>query len=145
MGIELVAAGALTLAAAAGYQVTAGYGRTAWWLWALCWLQSAGSILYIYLRLEHRRMTAPPPWPERLRMAKEGLLFNAANLAIVALLAALELVPAPAIVPFGLMLLEFLYGGLLEPAVRVKPAKIGVRQILVSVVFSVSLILAYRI
>ena len=47
-GVEIVAAGALALAAPASYWVGLGrYDPLGWWLWGLNWLQAASSIVYI--------------------------------------------------------------------------------------------------
>ncbi len=146
MGVELVGAGALALAAPAGFWAGSGTASpVGWWLFLLCWLQSAGAIVYIYLRLEHRRMRAAPPWPERWRLARRSNLYNTANLLIVAGLAAAGLVPPAALLPFAALLLEALYGGLLRPGAGAKPVALGIRQMIITFTASALLILAYRL
>jgi hypothetical protein len=146
MGVELVGAGALALAAPAAYWVsTGGVDPTGWWLWVMCWLLSAGAIVYIYLRLEHRRLAAAPPWPDRLRLARRSTLYNFANLLIAAGLSAWGVVPWGVLLPFGLMLVEAVWGGLVRPAAGVRPVVLGVRQMMLTFANSVLLILAYRL
>lgn len=146
MGIEMVGAGVLALAAPAAYwAVTGGMAAMGGWLWVLCWLQSAGAIVYIYLRLEQRRMNQLPNWPGRWQMARRTLVYHVGNVILVAGLAALGYVPAWALAPFVVMLAEALYGGILRPGLGAKPSAIGVRQMIVTVVFSALMIAAYRL
>jgi hypothetical protein len=146
VGVELVGAGALALVAPAAFWVNAGgTGATGWWLWLLCWLQSAGAIVYIYLRLAHRKLAAVPAWHERLRLARRSTLYNAGNLVIVAALAAWGAVPWLAVFPFAAMLAEAVYGGLVRPAVGARPVTLGVRQMAITLVNSVLLVAAYRL
>ncbi|MEK7312359.1 MAG: hypothetical protein AAB382_10325, partial [Chloroflexota bacterium] len=146
VGVEVVGAGVLCMAAPAAYWVNTGAMSPAgWWLFALCWLQAAGAIVYIYLRLEHRRMTTLPDWDERLKMGRRSTLYNVTNLIVVAALAAFGVAPWSALVAFVAMAAEAVYGGLLRPGIGARPASIGVRQILVTVVFAVLMIAAYRL
>lgn len=145
MGVELVGSGVLSLAAPAAYWVdTGGLAPTGWWLWALCWLQSGGAIVYIYLRLEHRRMTELPAFPERWAMARRSTLYNTSNLILTALLALFGFVPPLVVLSFAAVWLEAMYGGLLRPGIGAKPVTIGVRQVWVTALFAVLMILAYR-
>lgn len=62
--LEITASGVLALAAPAAYWVgTSSTDATGWLLGGLCWLQSAGSILYAFLRLEQRVLKAIPHHP----------------------------------------------------------------------------------
>ncbi len=146
MGVELIGAGVLALAAPAAYWVNSeGTPAVGGWLFVLCWLQAAGAIVYIYLRLEHRRLNVLPAWPERLRLGRRALLYNVGNVIIVTALAAAQAVPWGVIVPFVALALETVYGGLLRPGIGAKPVTIGIRQVLVTAVFTVLMIVAYRI
>ena len=146
MGVEIVGAGVLCMAAPAALWVDTGsMSAVGWWLLAQCWLQGAGAIVYIYLRLEHRRMTAMPDWNERLKLGRRSTLYNVTNVAIVAALAAFGVAPWGVLVAFVAMLVEAVYGGLLRPGIGVKPSSIGVRQIMVTVVFAALMIAAYRL
>jgi hypothetical protein len=146
MGVELVGAGVLCLAAPAAYWVNIGEMDAAgWWVFALCWLQAAGAIVYIFLRLEHRRMTTLPDWPERFKMGRRAALYNFANLIVVFAMVAFGIVPWGVLIPFALLLGETVYGGLMRPGIGAKPVTIGIRQVVVTVVFAVLMIIAYRL
>ena len=146
LGVELVGAGVLCLAAPAAYWTNSGgLNAQGWWWFVLCWLQAAGAIVYIYLRLEHRRLTVLPDWGQRLKIGWRSTLYNVANLIIVAALVAFGIAPGGVLIPFSLMCAEAVYGGLLRPGIGARPAAIGIRQVLVTVVFAVLMILAYRL
>jgi hypothetical protein len=155
--VEMLGSGVLAMAAPAGYWLlAAGPAQALWppldgggahvpggvlalglWLWLACWAQSAASIVYAYLRLAQRPLRSAPPWPERLRMAAPSLAFTTFNLAASAALS-LAVAGLPLLLPlaFAVQWLEALYGGLLRPALGARPAAIGVRQLVVSVVFT---------
>jgi len=144
LGVELVGAGVLALNAGAAHGVASGsFNPTSLMVWMLCWLQAAGAIVYVFLCLEYRRLKAAPAMGERLRLSRRSTLYHAANVVGVAALAGLGWVPAWTLLPFGLMLGEALYGGLWRPPVGVKPVVIGVRQMVVSILFYLLLIGAY--
>jgi hypothetical protein len=142
-GIELVAAGVLALAAPAAYWVAGGTDTvTAWLLWLLSWLQSAASIVFIYMRLEQRRLPAMPAPGERWRTGARTLVYHAFNFVAAAGLAALRLVPALVPAAFALMLADALEG-VAHPPVGVRPAAIGLRQLGASAAFAALMIAAY--
>lgn len=144
MGIELVGAGVLALTAPAGYWVAGGTGdRVPWILWGLTWLQAAASIVFIYLRLEQRKLKAVPARPDRWRQGGRALMYHTFNLAASATLAAVGWAPWLVPVAFGLMLIDAVEG-VARPPVGVKPTAIGLRQLGASVVFVMVMMLAYR-
>lgn len=146
MGIELVGSGVLALAAPAAYWIAKdGMNLTGWILWILCWMQSAGAIVYIYLRLEHRRLTEMPHAQDRFTMAKRALLYNTFNVVAVIAVAAFNLIPPLVIIPFLAMFLETIYGALIKPGIGAKPVIIGVRQIVITVIFVILMIGAYQL
>jgi hypothetical protein len=65
--------------------------------------------------------------------------------AVVTTLVVLGVVPALTLVAFIAMLAESVYGDLLKPKVGVKPAAIGMRQVVVALVFALLMIAAYRL
>ncbi len=141
IGIEVVAAGTLALAAPAAYWAGLGfYAPFGWWLWGLCWLQSAASIVYAYLRLAQRRLEAVPPRVERLHMARRALLYTTFNLLLAVVLSALHIFPPWMPLAFSVQWLETLWGTE-HPAVGAKPTAIGMRQLAVSVIFTLVFIL----
>jgi hypothetical protein len=143
VGVEIVAAGALALTAPAAYWVgTGNYSPVGWLLWALCWGQIAGSILYTYLRLQQRRLKSMPPLAYRLKMARNSIAYHGLLLALVAGIASSGIVPPLVSLAFALPLVENIWGGV-HPAVQAKPTAIGVRQLIVSSLFTLIFILAW--
>ncbi|MEJ2710480.1 MAG: YwiC-like family protein [Anaerolineales bacterium] len=145
MGIELVACGVLALAAPAGYWV--GLGRPdpmGWLLFGLVWLQSAASIVYAYLRLEQRALDKAPQFATRINMGARALLYTSFNLILVAWLSVAGVVPVFLPIPYAIQWLETILGTL-RPAVGVKPTRIGLRQLIVSTIFTLAFIVAWRI
>lgn len=146
MWAESLGAGVLALSAPAAQAVAAGgFSRLSLVLWALCALQAVGAIVYVYLALDYRRMKAAPPPAERVRLAQGPLVWNAAGLLAAAGLALAGWAPPLTPAAFALMLAETLYGSVLRPAVGVKPVVIGVRQTVVTALFSLLLIGAYAL
>jgi hypothetical protein len=144
MGVELVAVGVLALAAPAGYWV--GIGRPdplGWWLAALTWLQSAASIVYAYLRLEQRELKSMPDLAYRFRMGRRALLYTSFNLALATALSLSGLLPRLLPLPFALQWVETIYGTL-KPAAGYRPTAIGIRQLIVSTLFTILFVLAWR-
>jgi hypothetical protein len=142
--VESLGAAALALSAPAAQAVGAGaFGRDSLILWVLWALQAVGAIIYIYACLDYRRMKAAPPWPERWRLAQASTLWNGASLMIVIGLTAAGWAPTLAPLGFALALAEAAYGGLLRPPVGARPVIIGVRQTVVTALFSLALIAAY--
>ncbi len=149
-GVEILATGALALAAPAAYWIGhGGYDLPGWALWLLTWLQSAASIVYAYLRLEQRT------WPvkgeqaegvkrsELWRMGKRALQYTSFNLALTLALGWSTLLPRWLFIPYLLQWLETLWG-ITHPAVGWKPTAIGIRQLIVSSLFTVLFIICWR-
>lgn len=144
MGVEVVASGALALAAPAGLWVGQGWADPqGWWLWVLCWFQSAASIVHAYMRLEQRQLTTQPDLISSLRLASRALLYTTFNLVAVSLLSAFDLLPPFLFIPFALQWAETLWGAF-RPAIGLRPTVIGLRQLVVSTVFTVVFIVAWR-
>ena len=145
VGIEIVGSGVLALAAPAAYWVGIGSpDPLGWWLFLLTWFQSAASIVYAYLRLEQRSLSEVPDMRSRLRMARRALLYTSFNLFAVSALCKNGLLPPLLFIPYLLQWLETLWGSY-HPAVGVKPTKIGIRQLVVSTLFTLLFILTWNI
>lgn len=143
IGVELVGSGVLALAAPAAYWVARGYpDPVGWWLFALTWMQSTASIVYAYLRLEQRVQLETPPVAGRLRMGARSLAYATFNLAAVGGLSLAGVLPALLPIPYALQWAECIYGTM-RPATGVKPTLIGIRQLIVSSLFTVLFILAW--
>lgn len=145
MGIELVGAGVLALAAPAAYWICGGTSvPLPWLLWVLTWLQSAASIVYVYQRLAQRRLADWPATAERWRMGWRTLAYHGFNVALSTGLALARRVPALVPVAFMLMLFDALEGTA-HPPVGARPARIGVRQLIASITFVAVMAIAYLV
>lgn len=144
-GVEVVAAGVLSLTAPAAYWIgLGGYAPTGWWLWLFTWLQSAASIVYAYLRLEQREPPGDLPRRELWTQGRRALLYTSFNLGASLTLGWGGYVPRLIFVPFLIQWLETLWG-ITHPAIRWKPTRIGVRQLIVSTLWTLLFIICWRI
>ncbi|GIL15716.1 MAG: hypothetical protein BroJett039_08890 [Chloroflexota bacterium] len=135
LGIELVGAGMLALAASAAYWVSVGaMTPTGWWLWLLAWLYATASIVYVYLRLKQRRMKTMPTRAEQWRDGRRALLYIGAATVCALAFALARWIPSWAPLAFGLASAHFVYG-ITHPCVGVKPARIGIEQSFASLGF----------
>jgi hypothetical protein len=144
IGVELCATAVLGLSATAGYWIGVGrYHSTGWLLWALVWIQTAASIVYAYLRLEQRS------WPDardvvaRVTAARGALALTTLNAVAAAALSAKGIVPGWLFAAYLPQWLETV-AGTIRPAVGMRPVAIGMRQLVVSIVFTLLFMLAWR-
>lgn len=145
LGVEIVGSGVLALAAPAGYWVGVGSPDPAGWiLLALTWLQSAASIVYAYLRLEQREWNVVPPTSMRIKSARRALLYTSFNLILTIGLSLANIAPTLLFIPYALQWAETLWGTL-RPAIGYKPTAIGVRQLVVSSLFTILFIITWNI
>ncbi len=144
MGVELIATGVLALSAPAAYWIgTVGYSAVGWWLFLLTWFQGAASIVYAYLRLDQRRLTALPPLRECLIQGRRALLYANFNFCVVLILCAASVLPTFLWIPYTLQAAESWYGTI-KPAIGVKPTRIGLRQLAISSIFTLLFIITWR-
>ena len=149
-GVEILATGALSLAAPAAYWIGQGaYDPLGWALWLLTWLQSAASIVYAYLRLEQRasspqgRQAQTQGGSERWSIGTRALQYASFNLMLSIGLGWAAWLPQWIFVPYLLQWLETLWG-ITHPATGWKPTAIGVRQLIVSTLFTILFIVCWR-
>jgi len=147
-GIEVIAIGVLSLAAPAAYWVGLGhYDPLGWWLWAWIWLQSSASIVYAYLRLEQRELKQDQESVKSRsglwKMGRRALLYTSFNLFVSLMLGWAGIVPQLIFIPFLLQWLETIWG-ITHPAIGWKPTRIGVRQLIVSILWTILFILFWR-
>ena len=136
-GLEVVASGALALAAPAAYWIGRGsYEPLGWALWLLIWFQSAASIVHAYMRLEHRKQTQIPGRPAQLQMAKRALMYTSFNLLVSILLGFFSILPAYLFVAYLPQWLETQWWTF-HPDIKAKPVAIGMRQTVVSTLYIV--------
>ena len=146
IGVEIVGSGTLALAAPAGYWIGLNQpDPMGWWLFLLTWFQSAASIVYAYARLEQRELAAMPDNSHRLRIGRRALLYTGVNLAAVTVLGFVNILPYLLFVPYLLQFSETIYGTLVKPAVGYKPTAIGIRQLIVSTLFTILFIIAWKL
>lgn len=150
-GVEIIATGVLSLAAPAAFWVgRGGYDPAGWWLWALAWAQTAASIVYAYLRLEQREtfpragQASGPTRSEKWRMGRRAFLYTSFNLAFTLILGWAGFLPQWIFVPFLLQWAETVWG-IARPAAGWKPVRIGVRQLIVSILWTVLFIITWRL
>jgi len=145
MGIEIVASGVLALIAPAGYWIgVGGISSLGWWLWGLTWFQSAAAIVYVYLQLAQREYKQVPPLKDRFQLGWRAVLYTSFNLLSTVFLSALDIIPTWIFLPYLLQWGETIRG-IYYPATGVKPTSIGIRQLIVSSLFTLLFILAWRI
>lgn len=147
-GVEVIATGVLSLAAPAAYWVgIREYDAFGWWLWALTWLQSVASIVYAYLRLGQRELepdqASAKSRSDWRRMGSRAFLYTSFNLVLSLGLGVAHLIPRLVFVPFLLQWAETVWG-IQNPAVGWKPTRIGIRQLIVSILWTVLFIWVWR-
>jgi hypothetical protein len=143
--MELIATGVLSLAAPAAFWVGVDqYDPMGWWLWALTWLQSAASIVYAYLRLEQRDLDQVPERAAMLKMGLRAFLCTTFNLALSLSLGLTAVLPRFLFIPYLVQWIETIWG-IFHPAVGWKPTRIGIRQLIVSTLWTVLFIVIWRL
>ncbi|HET9914490.1 MAG TPA: YwiC-like family protein [Anaerolineales bacterium] len=145
VNMELIATGVLSLAAPAAYWVGIGrYDTAGWWLWILVWFQTAASIVYAYLRLEQRELDQVPARRELWQMGLRSFAYTTFNLAVSLLLGLFSVLPRFIFLPYLIQWSETLWG-IFHPAIRWKPTRIGIRQLVVSILWTISFIVTWRL
>jgi hypothetical protein len=148
VSVEVIATGVLSLVAPAAYWIgIREYSSLGWWLWGFTWLQSAASIVYAYLRLGQRELkqdqAAAMSRGEWWRMGLRALAYTSFNLVVSFGLGLLNLVPRFIFFAFLVQWMETIWG-ITHPAVGWKPTKIGIRQLVVSILWTVLFIVFWR-
>jgi hypothetical protein len=145
MGVEVVGSGVLALTAPAALWVAVGApDAMGWWLFALSWFQSAASIVHAYLRLEQRVLTEAPVLAMRIELARRALLYTSFNLLAVIFFSFTGFLPHWLFLPYAVQWLETLWGTF-HPAIGLKPTRIGLRQLLVSTLFTLLFIFTWKV
>ena len=143
-GVEILATGVLALAAPAAYWIGKGtYEPLGWLLWVLMWFQSAASIVYAYLRLEQRQWKSIPNLETRFKSAYRALTYTLFNLVMSFTLGVFNITPILVSLPFLLQATETIWGTI-NPAVGEKPVAVGLRQLIVTILFSLLFIITWR-
>jgi len=144
INVELIATGVLSLAAPAAYWVGVGkYDPIGWWLWILVWFQTSASIVYAYLRLEQREQAQGPDRSGQWKMGWRAALYTSFNFASVLILSLFAVLPRFLFIPYLVQWMETLWG-ITHPATGWKPTRIGIRQLIVSTIWTILFILTWR-
>jgi hypothetical protein len=158
--VEIIATGVLSLSAPAAYWVGVGaYDPRGWWLWILIWLQTAASIVYAYLRLSQREhalsgglsaaeqrrrpKSKGPDGSGQWKMGWRAALYTSFNLASVLTLSLVAVIPSLLFIPYLVQWLETMWG-ITHPAIGWKPTRVGIRQLIVSTIWTVLFIVFWR-
>lgn len=143
--IELAASAGLALVAPAAYWTGTGYMETTGWiLFFLVWIQSGASIIYTVLRLNQRSWDGHSDRLQKIKLAKHALIFSTFNLFFVFFCGIFGFLPIMLAAPYTIQFVETIYGTF-RPAVDHKPNSIGIRQLLVSVLFTLVFIISWNI
>jgi hypothetical protein len=144
VNVEIIATGVLSLAAPAAYWVGIGrYDPAGWWLWILVWFQTAATIVYAYLRLEQRDTAEGLRRADLWNLGLRAFLYTTFNLVLVLLLGLLSMLPRLLFIPFLVQWIETLWG-IFHPAIKWKPTRIGIRQLIVSTLWTILFIFTWR-
>jgi len=145
VNLEIVATGVLSLAAPAAFWVGIGrYDPMGWWLWIMVWLQTAASIVYAYLRLEQRELAEGQGRSELWQMGIRSFAYTTFNLVTSFTLGLVSVLPRFLFIPYLVQWIETLWG-IFHPAVKWKPTRIGIRQLIISIVWTMLFILTWRL
>jgi hypothetical protein len=143
--VEIIATGVLSLAAPAAFWVGLGrYDTTGWWLWILVWFQTAASIVYAYLRHEQRDQAVGRQRGELWKTGSRAFAYTTFNLAAVLIFGLLSVLPRFLVLPYLIQWTETLWG-IFHPAVKWKPTRIGIRQLIVSTLWTILFIMTWRL
>lgn len=150
VNVEIIATGVLSLAAPAAYWVGIGrYDPAGWWLWILVWLQTAASIVYAYLRLEQRDLAHPersvegPARNELWKMGFRAFLYTTFNFVLTLTFGLFSILPRFIFLPYLVQWMETIWG-IFHPAIKWKPTRIGIRQLIVSTLWTILFILFWE-
>lgn len=144
IGVDILASGALSLAAPAAYWISVGTpDAVGWWLWGLTWFQTAASIVYAFLRLEQRALVANPSKSEKWKIGSRALIYSGFNFIAVILAGLIGWLPSWLWAAFSIQFAESIFGTL-SPAIGVKPTRIGIRQLIISSIFTIVFIVVWR-
>ena len=145
INVEIIATGVLSLAAPAAYWVGIGhYDGLGWWLWILVWIQTAASIVHAYLRLGQRELAEIPTMDKLWKMGFRAFAYTTFNLVFTLGLGIASVLPRFLFLPYLIQWGETLWC-IFHPAIKWKPTQIGIRQLVVSIVWTILFIAAWSL
>ena len=95
-----------------------------------------------YLRLEQRELDHLPGIRSRLSMGRRALIYTTFNLLFVIALSIGNLVSPLLSLPYAAQWMETIWGTI-NPAIGARPTAIGIRQLIVSILFTILFILTW--
>ena len=98
--------------------------------------------MYAYLRLEQRVLPAYPTPAQQWQMGRRAVLYTGTNVVLALGAALAGFAPYGLILPFLVQFAETVWG-ITHPAVGAKPTHIGIRQTVVSALFTVLFIVMW--
>ena len=144
VNVEIIATGVLALIAPAAYWIGIGrYEPLGWWLWVLSWFQNAASIVYAYLRLEQRDWKQVPARSELWQAGLRAFAYTSFNFVASLLFGLASILPRFIFLPYLIQWIETLWG-IFHPAVKWRPVRIGTRQLIVSILWTILFIATWR-
>jgi len=144
VNVEIIATGVLSLSAPAAYWVGIGqYSPHGWWLWILIWFQMTASIVYAYLRLDQRNQAKGSDGKGRWKMGWRSAAYTSFNLISILTLGLLTILPGLLFIPYLVQWTETMWG-ITHPAIGWKPTRIGIRQFVVSTIWTILFIVLWR-
>jgi hypothetical protein len=108
------------------------------------WFQTAASIVYAYLRLEQRDQPEGLGHAELWKTGGCAFAYTSFNLITVLALGLLSVLPRLLFLPYLIQWLETLWG-IFRPAIKWKPTRIGIRQLIVSILWTITFIVTWRL
>lgn len=139
---ETIAILGLTLTAPAAYYVATGtVDRTALWLWAMCALYFTSSIFYVKLRVYAMNRRKPEAQRHSWRLCALYHLFLLGGLTVLATAGGLNPLAMAAFAPA----LARSFWQLVKPAAELNLRRIGVMEIVYSLVFLVFITMTFRV
>ena len=143
-GVEIIATGVLALSAPAAFWIgNNNFSSSGWIIWVLTWFQSAASIVYAYQRLKQKEWKTIPDIQTRITAGHRALAYTLFNLALALFLSIKDIIPHLVWLAYLVQVIETIWGTI-HPAVGAKPVKIGVRQLFISIIYTVLFILFWR-
>jgi hypothetical protein len=120
------------------------YDLAGWYLWILVWFQTAASIVYAYLRLEQRELPNIPARKQMWSMGMRAFAYTTFNLVAVLALGLVNALPRFLFLAYFVQWSETLWG-IYHPAIKWKPSRIGMRQLNVSILWTILFIVTWRL
>lgn len=139
---EVIAIAGLTMTAPAAYSVALGeWNQTALWLWALSAAYFASSVFYVKLRVTGLHAKRPE---DRHRARRQCIVYHSFLLASLVALAVTRSLPLFVLIAFAPVLARTLWS-LLKPAESLNLKRIGMTEILYSLIFLIFTTLTFRL